>query len=103
MNAVPTAEAALASADTAAAPAVNAVPAPEAAPAGTAAPAAALTAAAPAAAVKAAATTTGRHNMVGHGYRRGGDRCRLCRNIRGSHRCGGDGDRGTHAANMGVM
>jgi hypothetical protein len=57
VNAVPTAEAALASADTTAAPAVNAVPPPEAAPAGTAAPAAALTAGAPAAAVQAAAAT----------------------------------------------
>ena len=62
VNAVPTAEAALASADTTAAPAVNAVPPPEAAPAGTAAPAAALTAAAPAAAVLAAAAISGRHN-----------------------------------------
>ena len=92
VNAVPTAEAALASADTTAAPAVNAVPPPEAAPAGTAAPAAALTAAAPAAAVLAAAATAGRHNLAGHGYRRGGDRCRLCLHIRASHRCRGDGE-----------
>jgi hypothetical protein len=92
-NAVPTAEGALACADTTAAEAVDAVPTAEAVPTGAGASAAALTAAAPAATVKVTAPISGRHSLVDYGYRCAGDRRRLHRNNRASRRRGCDGYR----------